>query len=137
MDLLVEKARAQKNLKKQMDREDVLRHYVLGYILECALLEDKKAIANIKELLVDNLKLISNKNFIYCLYKTKINCCILFKYTRKDYRKLKSMIQIAHKTQEEQIKSFKELENFAKKFKYGIFVKPNMASCSFEYPNIS
>ncbi len=121
-----------KNLEKQKDREATIRHYILGYILECVVKNDLETTYKIKEFLVNDLKIITEENFVYCLYRARLNRVLMIKGTKKNYRLFKKVIVLRSFERKEQLFVIKRMKEFAEGYSNGLFIKPNMVECSFE-----
>ena len=126
-----------KKALKQKDREDTIKHYILGYILECAAKNDITVISRIKTFLVYELKIISEETFMYCLYKAKINRILMVKFTRENYKLLKNKMVIMPYNREEQLVIIRKLQEFASRYESGAFVNARMGETSFISPKLN
>ena len=127
----MENAKIIKHLKKQNDRNETIKHYILGYLLECALKNDVNEIIKIRRLLVYDSKVIAVEEFINSLRRVRLVLFLDGSITKKDCRSLKKSIKTLPKTLEEQMIVIKKFQEFANSYN-GIFVNSKMAENSYE-----
>jgi len=120
-----------KKIIKQKNREETIKHYVLGYILECAAKNDLDVTTKIMEFLVHDLKAMTDESFIKCLLSVRVNKIALMNATKGDYRKLRKMISVISYSKEQQIVIIHKLLKFAKNFENGFFVNSKIAESNF------
>ena len=120
-----------KKLARQKNREATIKHYVLGCILECAVKEDVMVTSRVRRLLVHELKIITEDTFINCLRVVRINRLFGINGTKKNYRALKSLIELVKYEKGEQIEIMKKLQEFAKNYENGLFINSKICESSF------
>lgn len=119
-----------KKMIKKKNREATIKHYILGYILECTIKNDVNVIVAIRRLLVCDLKIIKVETFIECLRKARENR-LLGKSAKRNYKTLMKMIELIEYEKEEQIEIIVKLQEFARSYKNGIFINSKMGESSF------
>lgn len=127
----MEKANSQKNLKKQIDREATIKHYVLGYILECMLKNDVNVTVAIRRFLVYDLKLLEEDTFITCLKRARFNDLFDNMETNTQYKKIKEIIKLPVMSKTEQLEIIEKLQKLANEYD-GVFVNSGIAKLNFE-----
>ena len=120
-----------KKALKRKNREATIKHYILGYILECAVKNDVNVTVSIRRLLVYDLKIITVDMFIECLRKAKANRFFGIKGTKRSYKAFKKQIELINYEKKGQIKIIRKLQEFAEKYENGIFVNSRMIQSSF------
>lgn len=122
----------EKKLAKKKNREATIKHYILGYILECIVKEDINVTRAVRILLIHNLKIITEETFIYCLRKARINRLLRVNGTKKNYSEFKKHIELVDYEYEKQVEIIKQLQEFANNFENGIFINTDMGKSSYE-----
>ena len=127
----MENSKIKKNLKKQSDRNETIKHYILGYLLECTIKSDVNVIVEIRRLLVYDLKVIDVQNFIDTLKRVRIIFFLKMSINKKDYKNLRKSIKIIPNSRKEQTFAIKKMQEFANEYN-GVFVNSKMAESSYE-----
>lgn len=127
----MENSKIKKNLKRQSDRNETIKHYILGYLLECTIKNDVNVIVEIRRLLVYDLKVIDVQNFIDTLKRVRIIFFLNMSINKKDYKNLRKSIKIIPNSREEQTFVIKKMQEFANEYN-GVFVNSKMAESSYE-----
>ena len=121
-----------KKTKQEKNREATIRHYILGFILEATVKNDIKVTTAISDFLTKEIKITTEDNFIYCLKKARANRSLLIKGTKKNYKEFKKNIVLNLHEVKDKREVIKRIYEFSKKYEGGIFVKSDMAQCSYE-----
>lgn len=124
-------SRAYKNLKKQKDREATIKHYLLGYLLECVQKRDIEFMMLINDFVVKKLKVIDESNFDNCLFKLTFSTFLIGENTRDNYRRIKSHMKIKVCDMETQINVINNLKVYADSYKNGKYIKARMIESSY------
>ena len=127
----MENSKIKKNLKKQSDRNETIRHYILGYLLECAIKNDVNVIVEIRRFLVYDLKVIEVQDFIDALKRVRIISFLNMSISKKDYKSLRRSIKVALNSSEDQTHVIENMQEFANEYN-GVFVNSKMAERSYE-----
>ncbi len=127
----MENSKIKKNLKKQSDRNETIRHYILGYLLECAIKNDVNVIVEIRRFLVYDLKVIEVQDFIDALKRVRIISFLNMSISKKDYKSLRRSIKVALNSREDQTHVIEKMQEFANEYN-GVFVNSKMAESSYE-----
>ena len=127
----MENSKIKKNLKKQGDRNETIRHYILGYLLECAIKNDVNVIVEIRRFLVYDLKVIEVQDFIDALKRVRIISFLNMSISKKDYKSLRRSIKVALNSREDQTHVIEKMQEFANEYN-GVFVNSKMAESSYE-----
>lgn len=120
-----------KKLKKQMDREETIKHYVLGYILECMQRNNVNVTVSIRRFLVYDLKVLDEQVFISCLKIARMHNLFDNMVTSEQHKKVKQNIKLSVMSEEEQLEIIKRLRTFANNYD-GVFVNSNIANVNYE-----
>ena len=120
-----------KKLINKQNREATIKHYVLGYILECAVKNNTGITTKIMDFLAYELKVITDENFITCLLRARVYRLALINNVKCSYKMLKRKIEIASYNESDQKEIIRKLQHFANNFENGIFVNSNMGKSSF------
>ena len=127
----MENSKIKKNLKKQSDRNETIRHYILGYLLECAIKNDVNVIVEIRRFLVYDLKVIEVQDFIDALKRVRIISFLNMSISKKDYKSLRRSIKVALNSREDQTHVIEKMQEFANEYN-GVFVNSKRAESSYE-----
>ena len=123
--------RTEKNIVKQKNREATMKHYVLGYILECVKKNDATVIDDIKKFLVHDIQVITEKSFVCCLNKAR--CYYMMEILEpKYYRNIKASISLIFYGREKQLEIIRQMKRFAENYEDGIYVNANIGTSSFK-----
>ena len=120
-----------KETLKRKNREESIKHYILGYILECVRGKNRDNLKIIEDFLVNKLEIITEETFIYCIYRARVNSILFPKDTKSKYKSFRKSICVIHYDIEKQLDVLKKLAEFAETYKDGYYIKPNMIQCSF------
>ena len=121
-----------KKTKKQMDREATVKHYILGFILECAYKTNVEEIFHIRRFLVSNLKIISEETFVNVLHELRSDMLLGVNLDKAYYRRMRFSIKVIPKTEKELADVTKKFYQFAKGYKNGKYISTNMSQTSYD-----
>lgn len=116
---------------KMNNREATIKHYILGFILECIVRNDAEVLVGIRRFLVHDLKILSVDMFVECLRKARMNRLFGIRGTRKNYKNFKKMIQLVEYDEDKQIEILKRLQEYAKSFENGLYINAKMGESNF------
>lgn len=120
-----------KNVAKMNNREATIKHYILGYILECVVANKPEVIVNVRRILVHELKILSVDMFIECLKRARANRLFGIKGTKKSYSNFKKIIQLVEYDEQQQIEILNKLQEYANNYKNGLYINSKMGESSF------
>lgn len=115
----------------QKSSEAIIKNYVLGCILECAIRKDRNIILNIERFLVYESKIISLDTFLKCIQKVKLNRRLGIKESNQSYIDLKRSINIINYTPSMQNKIIEKLQEYATNYDGGIYIHSKMSETDF------
>ena len=120
-----------KKMLKKKNREATLKHYILGYILECVAKEELSTTRSFRILLIYDLKIITEETFITCIRIVRINKLAGINGGKSNYKKLKKLIRLVEYDYEKQLEIIHGLQEFASNYQNGIFVNSKMGESSY------
>lgn len=120
---------------KCKSQEPIIKHYVLGYILECIVRKDYNIKLNIERFLVYEIKIISLSTFLNCIQKIR-----QYKLFDKEeniikYDALTRMIEIIDYDYSQQARVIEMLQRFAENYDGGMYIHSNMRESDFSAIN--
>ncbi len=121
----------EKKRLKCKNQEPIIKHYVLGYILECIVRKDYNIKLNIERFLVYELKIISLSTFLNCIQKIRLSRTLEGDENIIKCADLLDMIEIIKYDYFAQTRIVEKLQTYAENYDDGIYINSKMAVTNF------